>query len=58
MGAHEVRRMALSLQLDTTSADAFCPRNLEKMIEAFDQGGKGALSLADFRSLLRQLGFA
>ena len=58
VSAEHLRRAARELQLDTkslTPGTGFGPANLEKMIDAYDQSGKGAISLGDFRHIMRLL---
>ena len=55
VGAAQIMRAARELQLDVDSAKGFSEENVEKMIECFDQGGKGVLSLGDFKSVMRQI---
>ena len=55
VGVGELRRAARDLKLDTDGARGFTTDNLESMIDCFDQGAKGVLTLNDFRSLMRQL---
>lgn len=45
-----LRKVSRDLRIDLTS------EQLDMMIACFDQGGKGGLSLADFRRLMRLLG--
>jgi Ca2+-binding EF-hand superfamily protein len=52
VSAAKIRRVCRELQLDT-SVRGFCDDNLEQMIDMFDQGGKGAISLGDFRSIVK-----
>lgn len=64
IAAESIKRMCRELQLDTSSATSkkdlesiksFCDENVELMVESGDQSGKGAMSLGDFRSLVRQV---
>lgn len=51
--AEQIRRMCRDLQLDVERS--FTAERLELMVECFDQGGKGALSLGDFRAIMRMV---
>jgi hypothetical protein len=54
--ASAILRTARELGLETQSATAaFSTATVESMIECFDRGGKGALSLEDFRAVVRQI---
>ena len=53
VSAENIRRAARELSLDVDRQ--FTPEKVEMMIENFDQGGKGAISIGDFRSIARQV---
>lgn len=52
LGIDAVRQALRDLGLDTDGT--FSEEKIELMIDMFDQGGKGALSLHDFRALMQQ----